>query len=504
MQDLHDKIDELNIKYNNNEYVLGRLRTFVLTQLPGFLSSAESQNIERIKRKSQLLANGDKFFEEFIAVNKYYFCSRLEIFIEYSGIHFKQVSEDDIIHKVLTNITKRHDLQSWKHKIKNNLIKTIKDTSPLNAEPNLITIDNVIGKLYPIFFDTKTAAEHFLTAVGDSINGKKGNTYIVPVSLKNIMREIDTNYYNCFGNSNILANFKLKYHGQEYNDTRFFCCNMNSVCSFDNSNMLDLLCVSSHFSMKHENADSFANNTEDQRLCNNVFFAKQLTLDSLVKNFTDSSLYELSGAIVKSRNMSFILKKYFDKNNVPPIIFHDAFVNEMKKSFHFDKEKDCYIGITSSYLPAVSAFCSFWDNHMEEDYNSPELEINEIITLFFMVNPALKSDSSITTEFIIELMKHNISPEITIENDKFIYNIHCNIWDKRLEIISYFQYLKQTVNGANSICDLYILYIAWRGNSIKMTEKCFEKLSEEQLGNNLEEGGLINVKFWKIENDIVK
>ena len=501
MQELHDKIDELNIKYDGNDYVLGRLRTFVLTQLPGALSSAEFLHTERTKRKAHLLANGDRFFEEFISVNKYYYCSRLEIFIKYDDIHFKHVSEDDIIHKVLSTISKRPELQSWKHKIKNNLIKTIKERSPLNAVPETTTIQTVLGKLCPHFFNTNPAAEHFLVAVGDSINGKKNTTYIVPSSLKNIIREIDTNYYNCFGNSNILANFKLKYHGHEYSDIRFFCCNMKNKHPFDNSNMLDLLCVASYYSMRYENADNFISKLGDTNLSRNVFFAEQLTIDGLVKNFKENALYELNGAIVKSRSMSFILKKYFDKNNVPMIIFHDSFVTEMKKSFQFDEEKDCYIGVTSSYLPAVSAFCSFWDNHMEEDYNSPELEIDEIVSLFFTINPAFRTDSSITTEFIIELMKHHIVNEhIIIENEKYIHNIHCNIWDKKVEVGAFFQYLKQP-NDSDGL-SLYSSYTIWRGTSIKMSKKCFEKLAEELLpGNSLECSGVINNKFWKSENN---
>jgi hypothetical protein len=497
MQDLHEKIDELSIKYADNEYVLSRLRVFILNQLPGLLSSAENLCTERSKRKADLLANGDKFFEEFISIYKYYYCSRLEIFFEYDDVHFSQVSEDDIIHKVLSMITQRPDLQSWKHKIKNNLIKSIKDRSLLNAVPELYTIQSVVGKLYPHFFITKDAAKHFLVAVGDSIKGKKNNIYIAPSSLKPIIREIENNYYNYFGNSNILTNFKLKYHGHEYSELRFFSCNMKNKHPFDITNMLDMLCVASHYSDQYETADNFASKLGDNMLYQNVFFTKQLTIEGLVKNFKENALYELNGAMVKSRSMSFILKKYFDKNNLPTIIFHDAFVNEMKKSFQFDEEKDCYVGVTSSYLPTVSAFCSFWDNHMEEDYKAPELEIDEVVALFYYENPVFKTDSSITTEFIVELLKHHMAPDLIIENEKFIHNIHCDVWDKRLEVVAFFQYLKQTNTTAISLYDVYILYMTWRGTAMKMSKKCFEKLSEEILVCSIDLSGVINTNFWK-------
>ena len=65
--------------------------------------------------------------------------------------------------------------------------------------------------MYPAIFHTKNAAKHFLTAVGDCIKGEKNNTYIVTSGLRDIMREIETAHYNCFGSTNILANFKMRY-----------------------------------------------------------------------------------------------------------------------------------------------------------------------------------------------------------------------------------------------------------------------------------------------------
>lgn len=497
MEDLHTKINELILKYENNEYVLGRLKIFILNQLPAFLDSAETLYLERTKRKAELSANGEKFFDEFIAVNKYYYCSRLEIFIKYDGIHFKQISEDDIIHQVLTLISKRNELQAWKHKIKNSLIKAIKERSPLNTIPESVTIQNVLGKLYPHFFPSKNAAKHFIVAIGDSINGKKNNTYIIHSGLKQVLREIETTYYNCFGNSNILSNFKMKYHGHDYLDTRFFSCDMKTTHIFDNTNMLDLLCVASHYSTRYENADTFVSKSRDSGLMCIVFFTKHLTIDGLVKKFKESALYELNGSIIKSKNMTFVLKKYFDEKNIPSIIFNDSFVNELKKTVQFDEEKDCFNGVMSNYLPIVSTFCLFWDKHMEEDYSAPELEIDEVITLFYIDNPGFKTDSVISNDFIIEIMRHHLSSELIITNEKYIHNIHCNIWDKRLEIISFFHYLKQTETHLLSLYDTYTSYAVWKGASIKMSKKCFEKLAKECLAENLDNNGVIKIDFWK-------
>lgn len=496
MNDLHDMIDMLYKKYNNNEYVLTRMRTFILNQLPNSLSSANELYIERNKRKTELSVCGDKFIEDFLSLHSYYYCNRMEIFIKYDSIHFKQISEDDIHHQVLTTIHTHRNLHVWKHKLKNSLIKILKDRSPLNSIPESITIQNVLNQLYPALFLTKNAAKHFLIAVGDSIKGKKCNTYIVPPSLKWLIREIEGNYYNCFGNLNVLANFKLKYYGHDYNDTRFFQCKMKTSVKIPCNHMLDLLCVSSHYSLRYESADSFVNNAGDNSLYRNVFFSKGLNSKTLITEFKEKALYTLSGAIVKSKDMTFVLKKYFDENNVPNIIFNDAFMCEMKNLVEYNEENDTYHGVTSNYIPAVSAFCLFWDEHMKEDFNSPEMEIDEIISLFFAGHPQFKSLHGVSPEFIIDILKHHVTTELTIENDKFIHNISCNLWDKMLDVESLYIHLKQLDIQPVTLYDAYILYTEWKGNVIKMSKNCFEKISEE-LMHGFILNGVINEQYWK-------
>lgn len=492
MTELHEKIDELIQKYEGNEYIMNRLRTFIINQLPGSLSAAQVAHEERNKRKYQLSVSGDKFIEQFLAVNKYFYCSRQELFIKYDNINFKQVSEDDIQHQVLTMITKKSELQSWKHKLKNSLIRALKDKSLHSAIPSSVTIQEVTGKLVPNIMITKNAAKHFLVAIGDAIHGNKDKTYIVPSALKYLLRGIETTYYNCFGISNILSNFKLKYHGHDYSDTRFFHCNMDmdKYNMVDNSNMLNLICVASHFSQRYNDADSYTDRTRDNILCKNVFFSKKLTAETLVEQFKKAALHPFSGAVVKNKNMIFILKKYFDENNVPNIIFNDVFAREMRKVVQYDESIDSYIGITSSYLPVVAAFCLFWDEHMKEDYNAPELEIHEVILLFNNSQPSFKNTAGVNSEFIVDLLKYHVSSELSIEQEKYIHNISCDLWDKRLDIEMFFIDIKQQ-DPPMALDDAYTAYLEWKGNAIHMSKPCFEKISNELLGEKVTSNGAI-------------
>lgn len=475
---MHAKIDELISQYEGDEYIMNRLRTFIIHQLPSSLSCAKVLHEERNKRKFNLSVSGDKFIEDFLAANKYFYCSKQELFIKYDGIHFKQVSEDDIQYQVLTTITKHSELQAWKHKLKNTLIRILKDRSPLFAIPDSTTIQNVIGKFMSDIMITKNAAKHFLIAVGDAIHGNKEHTYIVPNGLKYILRGIESTYYNYFGISNILSNFKLKYHGHDYSETRFFHCNMHSNAIFDYSNLLDLVCVASHYSQRYNDADTFASKSRDAVLCKNIFFSKQLTTELLVDKFKQKALHSVVGSVVTNKNMTFILKKYFDEHNVPNIIFNDVFAREMRKTVQYDETIDSYMGVTSTYLPVVSAFCVFWDEHMKEDYNAPELEIEEVISLFHTSNPGFKTTTGVTSDFIVDLLKYHLSTDLSIEQEKYIHNISCDLWDKKLEVGSFLSQFKPSEDMSLSLYDSYSVYTEWKGNNT-MSKQCFEKIANE-------------------------
>ena len=221
---IHDKLTDIYEKYVGNEYVLNRLENYICNILPVALENAKKQNEERTKRRELLADAADKFTERFLNKGNYFYCPRNELFLHYDNKHFKGYSEDDIQHQILTSITQSKNLVPWKHKIKINIMKRLKDRSPLDAIPESSTIQNILNNLYPTIFTSKNSAKHFLTSVGDSIRGDKTNTYIVPSELKDLIREIETVYYTHFGSASILSNFKLKYYAHDYAKCRFLQC----------------------------------------------------------------------------------------------------------------------------------------------------------------------------------------------------------------------------------------------------------------------------------------
>ena len=496
---INSNIKQLLENYKENEYVLNRLENYICNILPVALEKAKQENEKRTKRREQLASEADSFTERFLNKGNYFYCSRNELFLHYTGTHFIGYSEDDIQHQILTSITQSQSLVPWKHKIKINIMKRLRERSPLDAIPESNTIQGVLNKLYPFVFVSKNSAKHFLAAVGDSIKGNRNNTYIVPSNLKDLIREIETVYYTHFGSASVLSNFKLKYYAHDYAKCRFLQCNQrNENYKVDNElskNIIDLLCVAKHYSERYESADNYLKQCKDKSMQDHVLFLSDKTPSTLVSAFIDDALYKCNGAKIKSKNMIFVWKKWLDERNMPNIIFYDNLTTMFKENIDYDMENDIYLDITSSHLPIVSSFVTFWDNSMKEEIGAPEYEIDEIITLFSR-SSLYKTSFHCSEEFILELI-HYMYPEVVTEEGKYVLNIKCCDWDKKKDVETFLEETK--INNNTHITylnDCYELYTNRKENIITMSKRCFEKITREIMESFIDEDGEINTDFW--------
>jgi len=194
--------------------------------------------------------------------------------------------------------------------------------------------------------------------------------------------------------------------------------------------------------------------------------------------------------------MVFIWKKFLETINVPNIIFHDTLITLFKDKLScYDEDTDTFANVTSARLPIVSSFLNFWDENMSEEHDEPEIEIDEISTLFKKWSG--KTFASVEDQFLIELIRHFYS-EIIVIDDKYVVNIKCKLWDKRQEVIDALDLLKN-VKGDNyepqSIDSIYADYVSKTSKPCVVSKQCFEKISKEYLGDNLDSDGLIT-PWW--------
>jgi len=102
-----------------------------------------------------------------------------------------------------------------------------------------------------------------------------------------------------------------------------------------------------------------------------------------------------------------------------------------------------FTNITSKFLPSVSNFLSFWEKHIivlnndnifENNIYDDEYEIDEILSLYKLTNKNLNINMSISEEEIIKMICHYFYPHVEVIDNKYITNIHCNLWSKQDDI----------------------------------------------------------------------
>lgn len=172
-------IKDLFNEYNSNPYITNRLNNYI-TNLPYLIQKTLKEQDDRQKYREKMNEEKEYFISNFLQTNNYCYCQNTELFFNYDGLHFYIYNEDEIQYKILYLITNGQKLMSIKHKIKSNIIKQIKDISPMSYIPESSTIQFVINNLYPALFKDKDSVKYFLTIIGDSILKKNENlTYIM-------------------------------------------------------------------------------------------------------------------------------------------------------------------------------------------------------------------------------------------------------------------------------------------------------------------------------------
>ena len=517
--DCTNAVIKLLNKYENNEYMLNRVYTHIVNYLPNTLEN-ENKNYEiRIKRNNFLSSKQQIFIQVFLSKNKYFYLSNNNgFFYEYNNKNYHIIKEDDIIHKLLSTISKERILLEWKHKTKINIIKQIKERNLFDSIPETETIQNILNALYPSIFCSKNYAKYFLVIIGDNILKKNSHLiFLVNQKMKKILNALDNVGYISIGNSNVTHNFMTKYHEKhQYNNSRLIKINENCFNDIMWQGILkkiglDLLCVAAHYSKRYENSDKFIENKCDDELTNYVYYLKNTTQTEIIDNFCIKSIKvdeENTGVKIEWKNLHFIWKLYLHNFSLPNMIYSNTLKTILKGKYNYDENSDSFINITSKYLPIQSDFINFWENNIQiysEEIFINELEIDELCSLFKLWSKTadnLLTNGNISEENVIKILKH-FFPNIEIIEDKYILNISCSLWDKLKDIQNSFQYIKQQIEENNltsmliSFDDAYNYYYKFCNlNSYKfiVSKQYFEKYLIHKLADYI-----VYEKFIKTE-----
>jgi hypothetical protein len=459
-------INSLYNKYKDNIYILNRLKTHLIN-LPNMLENENKKYEERISRISDLTMEQENFYKVFLSKHQYYYMPYNNIYYQYNGKTYTIIKEDDIHHHLLSTITEEGKLMVWKHKTKQNIIKRIKERILLKSIPETYTIQNILGFLNTIF-ETKTESQYFLTIIGDCIL-KKTNVndliFFINSNTKKLVSAIDSIAYITTGNS-IMNNFISKYHDtHNLSYYRLIKTNENSV-STDlikvvlNNIGIDLLCVAAHYSDRYNNSDSYLNTKSEEAVKNYALFFSMNNINKIINDFVGQCVEPTTNNSNMSwKNMHYIWKLYLSNINVPNILYSNNLKVYLKNLLlHEDTEGSeiAFINVTSKFLPSVSNFLSFWEKHVSiSQKDDDEYEIEELSTLYKLVNKNNNMNIIVSEQAIIKMIIHYFSPQVEVIDNKYITNIRCTLWNKQDDIIEMLSNYKS--NGQSFIDELISL-----------------------------------------------
>jgi hypothetical protein len=452
-------INNLIDKFENNEYMLQRIHNHIVNYLPNTLNY-ELQNYEkRLNRNTYLTHEQLIFMQIFLQKNSYFYLPNNNCFYEYNGTNYTGVKEDDIIHKLLSSISKDRVLLQWKYKTKINIIKQIKERNLFDSIPESETIQNVLNVLYPSIFYSKNHAKYFLTIIGDNIFKKNTSLiFLVNTQMKKILNDLDCIASSVIGINNTTHNFMTKYHENHlYDKCRLITINDNFSYELWIDILkkigLDLLCVSAHYSKRYENSDNFIECTSDEDLKYYTTYIKNKTQREIVDEFCIKYIDETKSDLkLDWKNLHFVWKQFLADSHYPNMIYSNALKNLIREKFEYHEESESFVGITSKFIPIQRDFIKFWETTIslvtieQADQFENEIEIDELCSLFKIwakqTNEQLMTNGNISEENVLKILKHFFTT-IEIIEQKYILNVSCSLWDKTKHIDNSFCHTKE-------------------------------------------------------------
>jgi len=547
---LHDTIAILSEIWNanaaipGNEHILERIHAYVKTQLPQTIKNYQTAHAERETRKKSLELVADEITETFLNKTKYFYCQSSELYFTYNNqVRYSLIHEDEIHHRILAFTSETSGAStnasistSIKYKIKNRIIKSIQSRDILSSIPESRTIQNVIGQLYPALFRTRDHAKYFLTILGDVLLKKSSSAsssaliYFIPPVAKDFIKDLGGECYSLFGSgSNAFTTaFKFKYYEHQYKDCRVVDIHAPASTSASASGsppfsrnagfrlshmpdlksaVIDLFCVAAHYSHRFGNADDFLRlHCKTPEVAMHAWFFRERTDQQIITEFVDYATEPASPEHeISMTNMLYLWKMYLSEFRLPSMFF--AATLRTKLAEYAGASEIVFPNRTSRYLPVVSQFRQFWGEHCVVNDTEIELEIDELSTLFkdYIAGGSASASGagSASDATLLGILRH-FYPDIVIEDDKYILNVGCRLWNKNAEIDEYLlQFKEQCIANNHSFPQpLYNAYEYYCGRCYSaakrriISKRYFEKYFMEEYAEYLDENGMITINWW--------
>lgn len=454
-----DSLSVLCTKYANDSFMMAKLDNLVTHQLQIMLENIDKSRVEREQRIDELTQEQDQFIQTFFSKHRYLYMTSADHFFNYDGVHFTHVTEDAVLHNILSSISRdRGGLMSWKYKTKSVVMKRIRENTVQTCIPESSTIQTVINALYPAYFASKVEAKYFLTVLGDNILKTQPTLlHIIGANAKPFLDRLNFVCRLWFG-TNLNQTFKYKCHSDHDHSAlrllSFQLPDADDAHAWLNGPIgLDLLCVACHYSYRYGSADTYlAKYSNNDTVLKYVMYLSNRTPAQLVEKFIQEYLTKpvvavdstvttvIATPIVTStttldwKHMQYLWKHFLTALSLPNPVSSVQLKNIMTQLLegHYSADADNFVGITSRYLPSVKLFLKFWNDNMVLDPTELELEISEIAILY---KRWCNDQTHIGESQILNIITH-FFPDVEVDEGKYVYKVRCALWDKQADIMT--------------------------------------------------------------------
>ena len=509
LQNMMDSINALHTKYKDRPAILCKMEEYMNKQLPHALDLF----VERINRKHNLETQSNIYIDKFLnnPEQQYFYIPQSDLFIFYNGEKYVLINEDTILHILLSDISTKSHLIPWKHKIKNLVIKKIKEEKSLLASiPESCTIQYIIQHLTPILFRSKSESKYFLTLLGDNILKKSTQIcQFARLESKDFLTCLHDHIQCILGTQCLPINtIKFKYHNQTFKDCKIISFN-DSVkirsCwdSFLKSHILDIIAVACHYSHQFQSANNYIeSHCQNTEAIHSISYLSKTNSETLINKFISEWLEpSTDSGEIKWVEMYYLWKSFIRSECQFPIM--PVYIKNLKTALsaqlNYNESLDLYSTVTSSKLSYVKTFQSFWKETIIE--GDDEFEISELWSLYlkWMLEKGAKV-SGINEEKMHFLIEHFAGSPIT---GKFITSIKCNLWDKQAEMEDIINQLKVDYDFCQeediSIYKLYKDYckrILDTTSKRTVSKKYFEKYISKIIPSEYIKDNQLLKKYW--------
>lgn len=508
---LNNIVSDLYHKYEDNPTIFNKFTQYI-ENLPELLENTNNTIIERAERKSKLESESETFVQKFLYNHKFFYHNSSELFFQYKNNKYLLVKEDDVQHTILSTISANKTLMDWKYKLKVSILKKIKERDIFSCIPESETIQCVINRLCPSICDSREKAKYFLTVLGDVLLKKCNSIYFLNPKTKPFLKELSNLSCMLFGTPNFFNMFKFKYYEHTFSECRIV--DMQEMSNVDNwnnyfkqENALDLFCVAAHYSSRYDNADNFLEeHCKEEELQKYALYLKNNDEKHIMNHFLHQSVESSDECTISWKNMQYLWKQFIENEKLPNVFFTSILKNLLIEECKYDEKTDAFLDCTSKLLPTVSKFIHFWTDNIEINMDDnideyEELEIDELCSLF-----THHTKTNMNEKNILDLIKHYY-PEtyIHIEDDKYLLNTKCKLWNKKQDIIKCLQKYKNSKHG-NSIMemstdeipinDIYQVYCKSK-NKFITSKRYFEKFIKEESELYIVEENFIKVTSFE-------